>query len=70
MRKIFTQPTTDPFGLFRSFHYPRPRTYSPSVRVDVECPSEPANDPDEDKHVDLEDVEGEGHAGAQFNRLF
>ena len=32
--------------------------------VNVESPSEPADDADEDEHVDLEDVEGEGDAEA------
>ena len=40
------------------------------MRVDVEGPAESADDPDEDEHVDLEDVEGEGHAERKFNRLF
>ena len=32
--------------------------------VYVERASEPADDPDENEHVDLEDVEGEGDAEA------
>ena len=60
----FTQPRTDLSGNLDLSHRDRwSRSYSPAVRVDVECPSESADDPDEDEHVDLEDVEGEGDAG-------
>ena len=39
------------------------------MRVDVECPAEAADDPDEDEHVDLEDVEGEGDAEANCIKI-